>query len=254
MKKIGLLVLIVVLGLGSLFVYHNRKLEQKNRKKPMVANNTRPKAPVAPIVPLPKELMNKIQSGTIGQTQVATQPQKIQLVATVTPTRVIPNQPQVVPVTTVKNQVKKEEKVVTPVAATETKSTSNKAEEKIQQKVSMKNSGNKKAVNLFSINFKFNSAELTAKAKRILHKNAKYLMSHKNVVVYAEGNTDSVGSDNYNKELGRLRAKAVRDFLGVLDVPWRRVIIVSNGKNKPLNSSQTTNESNRRTDFVLKNY
>jgi outer membrane protein OmpA-like peptidoglycan-associated protein len=83
-----------------------------------------------------------------------------------------------------------------------------------------------------SVFFKFDSAKLTPDAKDRLDKIAKCAtegaIKDKEVVVV--GRTDSVGTDEYNKQLGMSRADSVAKYLHEQGVQKARVDAVSKGE------------------------
>lgn len=74
-----------------------------------------------------------------------------------------------------------------------------------------------------------------------------------NVMLVAEGHTDSIGSSAYNIDLGERRAKAVAKVLGEFGVPSDMIIMVSFGENKPVasNSTEEGRATNRRVDIYF---
>jgi peptidoglycan-associated lipoprotein len=63
-----------------------------------------------------------------------------------------------------------------------------------------------------------------------------------------------VGSDNYNEELGLLRAEAVRRYLSQAHkFPLHRINIISYGENAPVsdNSNREGRSQNRRVALVV---
>jgi outer membrane protein OmpA-like peptidoglycan-associated protein len=68
-----------------------------------------------------------------------------------------------------------------------------------------------------------------------------------------EGHTDSDGSNEYNLELSRLRAEAVRSVLVAGGVPPNRIETQGYGETRPIasNSSSTGKAQNRRVEIVL---
>jgi outer membrane protein OmpA-like peptidoglycan-associated protein len=68
-----------------------------------------------------------------------------------------------------------------------------------------------------------------------------------------EGHTDSDGSSEYNLELSRLRAEAVRSVLVAGGVPPDRIETQGYGETRPIasNSSSTGKAQNRRVEIVL---
>jgi outer membrane protein OmpA-like peptidoglycan-associated protein len=67
------------------------------------------------------------------------------------------------------------------------------------------------------------------------------------------GNTDNIGSQAANKELGQRRADAVAKYLVELGVPERRIVTSSLGSSKPLvvTPPNTPEVVNRRVEVVF---
>ncbi len=105
---------------------------------------------------------------------------------------------------------------------------------------------------LSSINFDYDKANISGKAKQILGENAEWIKSHGTVNLQIEGHSDNRGSIEYNLALGERRAKSVKNYLVSLGIPAARLSVISYGEEKPLDSGE--NESswakNRRANFV----
>lgn len=103
--------------------------------------------------------------------------------------------------------------------------------------------------------FKFNSAKLTDDAKQQLDQLGKgQVGSMKRYFVAIQGFTDKIGPDDYNLELSRKRAEAVRNYLvETYNVPVYRIQIVGLGKDKPVNEQKTRDdrEKNRRVEVTV---
>lgn len=109
-----------------------------------------------------------------------------------------------------------------------------------------------KAVSL-QILFDYDSASLSADAKRQLDPIGHALASGelKGLKFKIEGHTDAVGSDEYNNDLSRRRADAVKQFL-VDQYGISMEALQSEGKGKTglADSSNPTSEVNRRVRIV----
>jgi outer membrane protein OmpA-like peptidoglycan-associated protein len=103
--------------------------------------------------------------------------------------------------------------------------------------------------------FKFNSFKLTDEAKQQLDQIGKgQVGSMKRYFVAIQGFTDKIGPDDYNLELSRRRAEAVRNYLvTTYNIPVYRVQIVGLGKDKPVNEQKTRDdrEKNRRVEVTV---
>ncbi|HEY9421270.1 MAG TPA: OmpA family protein, partial [Thermoanaerobaculia bacterium] len=71
--------------------------------------------------------------------------------------------------------------------------------------------------------------------------------------ILIEGHTDSDGSNEYNLELSRLRAEAVRSVLVAGGVPAQRIETQGYGETRPIGSNRTTTgkAQNRRVEIIL---
>ncbi len=105
------------------------------------------------------------------------------------------------------------------------------------------------------IAFRFDSSQLTELGKGQVYLAAEKLKGNPNVVIVIEGNTDYVGTAQYNDKLGLRRAETVRKELARLGVEPGRMSVVSFGESKPLIDQQTdwARAVNRRVQFETKN-
>lgn len=85
----------------------------------------------------------------------------------------------------------------------------------------------------------------------VIRKQAEFLKTHSNDLVTLEGNADERGSEEFNHELGKKRANAVKNSLEKFGVPAKQIKIVSLGKDKPRLSCHEEKcwKENRRVDF-----
>lgn len=104
-------------------------------------------------------------------------------------------------------------------------------------------------LHLSIVHFEFNKSELCVEDKKELMKLAMHLHDHAEQKIQVIGHTDLPGSIVYNKNLGRSRAKAIKEFLIELDIPAEKIVIVSKGEREPLVTTQLKNEENRRAEF-----
>ena len=86
----------------------------------------------------------------------------------------------------------------------------------------------------------------------MVQSHAKFLLSHREVKIILQGNTDNRGTAEYNLALGQKRAEAVSAMLKALGVPEGQIEAVSFGEERPLESGDTdeTWARNRRADMV----
>jgi len=102
-----------------------------------------------------------------------------------------------------------------------------------------------------SVYFGFNKYDIKDDYTGIIKANADYLAAHKDAKVQVQGNTDDVGSVEYNLSLGQKRADAVKKALVANGATKAQVEAISNGKLKPKydNNSSATKAMNRRSDI-----
>lgn len=107
-------------------------------------------------------------------------------------------------------------------------------------------------------NFAFNSASLSDQAKREVNAFFSDLKGDveemSSAVFLVAGHTDSVGSEDYNYELGRKRAESVARYLiAHKKMDPLRVISVSYGKSNPLadNTNREGRIKNRRVEILV---
>jgi len=107
-----------------------------------------------------------------------------------------------------------------------------------------------------TVNFPFNSAELTAEARKELDAVAETLqrpnISKLDIVI--NGHTDAVGGPEYNQALSERRAEAARQYLITHGIDGNRLIAKGYGKTELLLPTDPTNELNRRVQFQNPNY
>lgn len=99
-----------------------------------------------------------------------------------------------------------------------------------------------------TINFEFNSSELSEEAKAILKKQADFIRQFPEVRFRVFGHTDLVGSNAYNQKLGMRRAQAAVAYLSSLGISKSRLeAVISYGKTRPLIATNEPEMRNRRT-------
>lgn len=99
-----------------------------------------------------------------------------------------------------------------------------------------------------TVTFAFNSAVLSPEARAALDKQAHFIRKFPEVRFKVFGHTDLVGSNAYNKALGKRRADAVVAYLAARGVSKSRLeAVVSFGKTRPLIQTSAPEQRNRRT-------
>jgi peptidoglycan-associated lipoprotein len=99
-----------------------------------------------------------------------------------------------------------------------------------------------------TINFAFNSAELSAEAQAILKQQAIFIKQFPEVRFRVFGHADKVGSNGYNQRLGLRRAQAAVAYLTSQGISRSRLeAVVSFGETRPLIATNEAEVRNRRT-------
>jgi len=105
-----------------------------------------------------------------------------------------------------------------------------------------------------TVHFGFNKANLTPKAKDALDQLAGQFSGVKNYVVVVDGNTDQIGSAEYNYELSKRRADAVVNYLASkYNVPAHKFYLIGLGKDKLADEGKSAKSraENRRVQVRL---
>jgi outer membrane protein OmpA-like peptidoglycan-associated protein len=116
------------------------------------------------------------------------------------------------------------------------------------------NLDNYKPVVETQVHFGFDKYHLTDKAKEALDQLGAELPNAKHYIVVVDGNTDSVGSAQYNYMLSQRRADSVIQYLATkYNVPAHKIYVIGLGKDKPVaqNNSGKGRAENRRVDVRL---
>jgi OmpA-OmpF porin, OOP family len=104
-----------------------------------------------------------------------------------------------------------------------------------------------------SIEFKPNSAAITRKGQAVLDQIVVLLQQSPNLPIEIAGHTDSIGKAEYNMELSRRRADAVREYFTVhgLTNPFTTI---GYGSTRPLaqGRDRTSRQQNRRIELLTK--
>ena len=103
------------------------------------------------------------------------------------------------------------------------------------------------------IYFKKGSYKLGPENQELLQRKALWLQKNPDIRVIIEGHTDEAGSKEYNLALGERRAGAVKSFLIIEGIGTARLIAVSYGNERPIDTGKTpaSREKNRRVHFVV---
>jgi OmpA-OmpF porin, OOP family len=103
--------------------------------------------------------------------------------------------------------------------------------------------------------FDVDRAQLKPGAELHLSRLGDFLQQHPERNVLIEGHTDSTGSVEYNLDLSRRRADAVRSYLVGRGIAPTRVVIEGYGLSRPIASNDTVagRQQNRRVEIVILN-
>ena len=101
--------------------------------------------------------------------------------------------------------------------------------------------------------FGFDASNLASSELAKIEAVAQHLKENADRVVIVEGNCDERGSNEYNLELGSLRAISIRDYLATLGIDGNRMQTKSYGEEKPAvqGSGEEAWARNRRGEFAI---
>jgi len=108
-------------------------------------------------------------------------------------------------------------------------------------------------VNMSDVLFDTGKYTLRPAAREKLAKISGIILAYPSLNLAIEGNTDSVGGDDYNQDLSEKRAAAVRDYLAEQKVPMTSMTSKGFGKTQPVATNDTADgrQANRRVDLVV---
>ncbi|RMG96205.1 MAG: OmpA family protein [Deltaproteobacteria bacterium] len=103
------------------------------------------------------------------------------------------------------------------------------------------------------IEFDFNEATIKPESKPVLDKAIEVLKEFPEIRVEIVGHTDNVGTREFNLELSRRRAEAVRDYLVRGGIDPSRLRVRGAGPDEPIapNDTEEGRAKNRRTEFRI---
>ena len=104
-----------------------------------------------------------------------------------------------------------------------------------------------------TIHFDFNSYEVLSEDTTSLNEVAKLLAQFFDARLKLIGHTDDVGSDEYNMDLSRMRARSVANYLNNRGIDESRIVTEGRGKRQPVTREQTDDarRKNRRVEFLI---
>lgn len=105
----------------------------------------------------------------------------------------------------------------------------------------------------FPIQFAYNSSEILPQSKNFLDQVGNMLnrenLQSKRIMI--EGHTDASGSSQYNQQLSKKRAKAVKEYLAMhYNIGSDRLLVSGKGEHTPLPNSNPYDAANRRVQFL----
>ena len=108
-------------------------------------------------------------------------------------------------------------------------------------------------VNMSDVLFDTGKSTLRPGAREKLAKVSGIIQSHPGLKLEIEGHTDSVGGDEYNRQLSEKRADAVRDYLVQQGIAADSITAKGYGKSRPVVSNATAEgrQRNRRVEMVV---
>jgi outer membrane protein OmpA-like peptidoglycan-associated protein len=102
----------------------------------------------------------------------------------------------------------------------------------------------------YTVYFRFDRADLSGDARKALVGIPAYMIHNPGTVLVLTGHTDSLGKQDYNKDLGRRRAQTVLDALDLPEADASRVTAKTRGEENPVTSNPRQAWRNRRVEFV----
>ena len=109
------------------------------------------------------------------------------------------------------------------------------------------------ALAAYTIHFAYDSAAIRHGEQSSLQAVAAALSANPGTKLLIEGNCDERGTEEYNRSLGERRALAAREALAKQGIDPSRIRTISYGKDRPVESGhdEAAWAKNRRDDFVL---
>jgi outer membrane protein OmpA-like peptidoglycan-associated protein len=103
------------------------------------------------------------------------------------------------------------------------------------------------------VTFDYNSAVVRPGLMSEIDRVAKVLTEYPDTLIRVEGHTDSRGSDEYNMDLSKRRANAVKNLIVQRGVSENRIEVVGFGKTTPIatNETEAGRAKNRRVEIKI---
>jgi outer membrane protein OmpA-like peptidoglycan-associated protein len=108
-------------------------------------------------------------------------------------------------------------------------------------------------VNMSDVLFDSGKFTLRPLAREKLAKISGIVQAYPSLTLAVEGNTDSVGTDEFNQQLSEQRAESVRDYLTSQGVPDSSTTSAGFGRTRPIASNETSEgrQQNRRVEMIV---
>lgn len=104
---------------------------------------------------------------------------------------------------------------------------------------------------LNNLNFETDKAVILPESYSELNILADFLKTHPSIVVYIDGHTDKVGTDEHNDQLSKDRAAAVRTYLVQQGVADYRMKTRGYGESQPIENTTGASFTNRRVEITI---
>ncbi len=107
---------------------------------------------------------------------------------------------------------------------------------------------------LRNIQFDSNKAILRPESYEVLNRLVEILKNKSDLKITINGHTDNVGSEAFNLDLSKRRAKAVKTYLIEMGVEAKRLLSEGFGENQPVDTNETEEGrfNNRRVEFTVR--
>ncbi len=108
-------------------------------------------------------------------------------------------------------------------------------------------------IDLEGVHFEFDKATLTPDSRSTLDAAVEILGNHPQLEVEVAGHTDNIGTESYNLDLSKRRARVVYDYLIDNGISADRLSTEGYGESEPIASNDTERgrAQNRRTELVI---
>lgn len=101
-----------------------------------------------------------------------------------------------------------------------------------------------------NIYFDFDKYDVKPEFRSLIEAHAQYLNQNASASVTLQGNTDEIGTREYNLSLGQRRAASVKQVLNLLGVQDRQIETISYGEERASGTDEASRAKDRRVDIV----